>query len=47
MYCSMMANALLVKAISIANSYMNPVALAAIGWVRRFPTTNDPVWAGR
>ncbi|GAA5879987.1 hypothetical protein JCM16303_004427 [Sporobolomyces ruberrimus] len=28
----MMANALLVKAISIANSYMNPVALAAIGW---------------
>jgi len=29
----MMANALLVKAISIANSYMNPVALDAIGWV--------------
>ncbi|GAA5850611.1 hypothetical protein JCM5353_003960 [Sporobolomyces roseus] len=28
----MMANALLVKAISIANSYMNPVALDAIGW---------------
>ena len=32
-YCSMMANALLVKALSIANSYMNPVALSAIGWV--------------
>ncbi|GAA5948201.1 hypothetical protein JCM3765_001310 [Sporobolomyces pararoseus] len=28
----MMANALLVKALSIANSYMNPVALSAIGW---------------
>ncbi|GAA5943826.1 uncharacterized protein JCM15063_006512 [Sporobolomyces koalae] len=28
----MMANALLVKVLSIANSYMNPVALSAIGW---------------
>jgi len=31
-----MANALLVKVLSIANSYMNPVALSAIGWVSIF-----------